>query len=69
MKRLTIFGKMFGCIVPLFWGFVLIAYFINIYQLFQCDFDSKTSWKPEVIHLVGIFIPPAAPITIFFDAG
>ena len=49
---------------------VIIVFFgtswcVNLYKLTQCDF--QTSYKPEIIHAVGVFIPPAAVLTVFFS--
>jgi len=40
-------------------------YFWNGYKLFKCDFES--SYKCEIIHGVGLIIPPAALITVWAD--
>ena len=37
----------------------------NVYEVTQCDFDAP--YKCEVIHTVGIVIPPASIITVWFD--
>ena len=47
--------------------FALIAtpYVWNGFKFANCDFES--SFKCEIIHGVGVFIPPAAYITVWFD--
>jgi hypothetical protein len=49
------------------WVFILMfvaAWFINLFKLFACDFDSP--YKDEVIHFIGLFVPPASIITAWF---
>lgn len=47
--------------------FVLAAtpWIWNGVKFANCDFESD--WKCEVIHGAGVFIPPAAYITVWFD--
>ena len=53
------------------WGllFVFIAavapWIWNGVKLASCDFESD--YKCEVIHAIGVVIPPAAYITVWFD--
>ena len=42
----------------------VIAYITNIVKLLLCDFASP--YKEEFIHALGIFIPPASFVTVFF---
>ena len=49
------------------WVFLLMfvaAWFINLFTLFACDFDAP--YKEEVIHFIGLFVPPASIITAWF---
>lgn len=39
----------------------------NAYRMFQCDFDSNKSWKGEIVHGVGVFVPPLSVVTVWFD--
>lgn len=45
--------------------FLLSIYCVNAYKFTECDFESN--YKCEVIHDVGIFVPPAAIFTVWFD--
>jgi hypothetical protein len=40
-------------------------YLYNGYKLAGCDFTSN--YKCEVIHAIGVIIPPAALVTVWFD--
>jgi len=46
--------------------FILLAtpWIWNAAKFASCDFESN--WKCEAIHAIGIFIPPAAYITVWF---
>lgn len=44
----------------------LVSWVINLSQLINCDFEAP--YKCEVIHAVGVFIPPTQVITVFFTA-
>jgi hypothetical protein len=47
--------------------FIFIApWFFNAYKLTTCDFDAP--YKCEVIHGIGLFIPPTSLITAWFDS-
>lgn len=50
-----------GCLI---WIFVGIFWIMNLIELFNCDFE--TPFKEEVIHLIGVFIPPLSVITFWF---
>jgi hypothetical protein len=41
-----------------------MAWIINIAKFFACDFDAP--YKEEIIHFIGIVIPPASVITSWF---
>ena len=41
-----------------------VMYAFNIVKFVQCDFE--TDYKCEVIHAVGVFVPPASLITVWF---
>ena len=55
-----------GCnfIAVILWLIVLVAYINNLIDLFSCDFE--TPFKEEIIHLIGVFIPPASLITCWY---
>lgn len=44
---------------------VLSPYCINAYKLAGCDFESN--YKCEAVHSIGVVIPPAAFVTVWFD--
>ena len=47
-------------------GFVVFmagSWFINIYKLTQCDFQSP--YKGEILHAVGIIVAPVSVITVW----
>jgi hypothetical protein len=44
------------CVLPYGW---------NGYKLAGCDFESP--YKCEAVHTIGVVIPPAAFITVWFD--
>ena len=43
------------------------AWFVNFYKVTQCDFEAP--YKSEVLHGLGVFCPPAAIITVWFDSN
>lgn len=43
---------------------VCIPWPLNAYKLSQCDFEAD--YKCEVLHTIGVFVPPAALITVWF---
>lgn len=48
----------------------IIGYGINIYRLFaDCDFDSKTSFKCEVLRTAGVPIMPLGAFIGWMDLG
>lgn len=47
-----------GLIVPISWC-------VNLYKLTQCDFQKP--WKGEIIHTIGVVIPPASIITVWLN--
>ena len=49
--------KAFKIIFLLIWVIGLLSWPLNVYRVFQCDFDSNKSWKGEIIHGIGIFTP------------
>lgn len=55
-----------GCsiIALIFWVFTLGCYVNNIIDLFACDFEAP--FKEEIIHLIGLAIPPASIITCWY---
>lgn len=40
----------------------------NAVKLSKCDFEPSTSYKCEVIHGAGLFVPPLALATVWFDS-
>lgn len=55
---MALFGLAF---LVLFFG----SWFVNFYKLIQCDFEPD--YKCEVVHAVGVFIAPAAVVTVWID--
>lgn len=45
---------------------VSIPFFNNIYDLSRCDFEEP--YRCEVIHTVGLVMPPLSYITMWFDS-
>lgn len=41
------------------------AYATNAYKFSECDFESN--YKCEVVHGIGVFIPPTSWVTVWFD--
>ena len=41
------------------------AWLANLYRFVKCDFEAP--WKGEVIHAVGLVVPPAALVTMWFN--
>jgi len=39
---------------------------VNAYKFANCDFES--SYKCEAIHAIGVLIPPASFVTVWFDS-
>ena len=52
-----------GCTTMLIWLFFIVTWVINLVQFCKCDFEQPL--KKEVIKGVGVFIPPAAAVTVF----
>ena len=46
------------------WLAIIICWINNLIDLFNCDFEGP--FKEEVVHLIGVFIPPASVITCWF---
>lgn len=44
---------------------VIIPWPLNAYKLSECDFASP--YKCEVMHGIGVFIPPLSVVTVWFD--
>ena len=38
---------------------------VNLYKLCKCDW-SNDNWKPEIIHGIGVVMPPASYVTVWF---
>ena len=45
---------------------MLVAYVTNFVKFTNCDFES--SYKCEAIHGIGVFVPPSAIVTVWFDS-
>lgn len=45
-------------------GFYLWSYIYNIVKLCNCDWSAP--WKDEVIHGIGVVIPAASLVTVWF---
>lgn len=41
-----------------------IPWVINLIKFINCDFAAP--WKDEIIHLLGVLIPPASIVTMWF---
>jgi hypothetical protein len=52
-------------VIPLVAFFVSLplAWCVNIYKLVQCDFEE--SYRGEIVHTIGVCIPPASLITVW----
>jgi hypothetical protein len=48
----------------LIWGYMLVAWIVNIVKLVNCDFTGPV-WKEEIIHAVGL-VPGVSMITCWF---
>jgi len=60
IKWAYLYGALSGSLFGIFMG---VCWFVNIYKIFQCDWDAP--WKDEIIHLIGLF-PPASLIAVWF---
>lgn len=60
-KGFTIIELIIVLLVVVFGG----AWFYNIFQLADCDFEAD--YKCEVVHGAGFIVPPAAVVTVWFD--
>jgi len=58
-KDISVGVFVFGMSVALF---CIIAWFVNLYKLAECDFESD--YKCEVMHGLGV-IPALAPFTVW----
>lgn len=56
--------KIGGFLYILLWLYGIVAWIVNLGMFFRCDFTSP--YKEEVIHLIGILIPFASMVTIWF---
>lgn len=45
--------------------FCICAWPYNLYKLTQCDFENDL--KCEILHSIGVVMPPAALITVWFE--
>ena len=43
---------------------MLVTWIVNLVKLINCDFYAP--FKEEIIHAVGVIIPPASFITVWF---
>ncbi len=58
--------KGYGGLALFVFLFLVVTWFINLGQLFSCDFQAP--YKCEVVHAVGVGVPPAQVITVFFTS-
>lgn len=42
-----------------------VSWLVNAYKFASCDFESP--FKCEVVHGIGVFVPPSAIITVWVD--
>ena len=47
------------------YGIIVTPWIWNAAKLASCDF--KSDYKCEVVHIIGVVIPPAAYVTVWFD--
>lgn len=52
-----------GVISVLIYATIIISWIVNLIKLIQCDFASP--FKEEVIHLLGVLVPPISLITVW----
>lgn len=52
-----------GCAI-IIWLFFAICWLINAVKLVKCDFDAP--YKEEIIHAIGLLVPPASIVTAWF---
>lgn len=48
----------------LLYSYLIIAWVVNLIQLFNCDFEP--SYKDEIIHGIGLVFAPLSGITVWF---
>ena len=46
------------------WVYGIISWVVNLIQFIGSDFASP--YKDEIVHAIGVFIPPSAMITVWF---
>ena len=51
----------------LFVTFILVSWVVNITKFASCDFDPIG--KAEILHAVGVFVPPVALVTAWVPLG
>lgn len=56
--------KIGGFLYILLWLYGIVAWIVNLVMLFRCDFASP--YKDEVIHIIGVLLPPASMVTVWF---
>jgi len=44
--------------------FVVICWIVNLVKFTECDFEAP--YKSEIIHGIGVFMPPASAVTCWF---
>jgi len=59
--------KIFAIVWAVFLLFVGGCWLANVGKLIACDWDVNGNFKGEVIHAVGVVVPPAAVITVWFN--
>ena len=53
-----------GCLICI--GIACLAVWpFNLYKLIKCDWTND-NWKPEIVHGIGVVLPPASYVTVWF---
>lgn len=47
--------------------FIVISWIVNVVKLTECDFNAP--YKAEVVHAIGVVVPPASLVTAWIDVG
>lgn len=65
------FEEKAGCSIMLIWLCMILffggCWIGNVVKLARCDWSDTGTWKGEVVHLIGVFVPPASAITVWSD--
>lgn len=52
-----------GCAI-IIWLIFALCWLTNAVKLVNCDFDAP--YKEEIIHTIGLVVPPASIVTVWF---